>query len=199
MEESRVDVKTGNEEDESPEEGIPTFEVIQKNLTSREGQEPEDCGHADYRIWCVVCVKARCAGKHLLVEPWEKEGRERTKSSWVSFDCFFLKKENAETKLDYENEPSPEVFREAKIYSCVEVVVRIADDIPLFNWIPHFARRFLNKMRTGRGWKESVAQFGEEELTSFVRRFIQGVFVCHYDRRRTINCTTQKLDTTDLE
>ena len=73
--ESCVDVKTGNEEEESVEEGIPLFEVMQKNLTSREGQEPEDCGHADYRIWCVVCVKDRCAGKHLPVEPWE-EGRE---------------------------------------------------------------------------------------------------------------------------
>ena len=114
MGESRVDVKTGNEEDESPEEGILTFEVIQKNLTSREGQEPEDCGHADYRIWCVVCVKARCAGKHLLVEPWEKEGRERTESSWVSFDCFFLMQENADTKLDYENEPSPQVFQKSE-------------------------------------------------------------------------------------
>ena len=75
--ESCVDVKRGNEEEESLEEGIPFFEVMQKNLTSSEGQEPEDCGHADYRIWCVVCVKDRCAGKHLPVEPWEKEeGRE---------------------------------------------------------------------------------------------------------------------------
>ena len=36
MGESRVDVETGSEEEESPEEGIPTFEVIHKNLTSRE-------------------------------------------------------------------------------------------------------------------------------------------------------------------
>ena len=77
-------------------------------------------------------------------------------------------------------------FKKAKIYSYIEVVVRITDDIPLLNWIPHFAKRFLNKMRTGRGCKESIAQFGEEELTSFVKRTIQGVFVCHYDRTRTI-------------
>ena len=84
--ETRVDVKTGNEEDEkSLEEGIPTLEVIQKNLTSREELELEDCGHADYRSSCVACVEDRCAEKHLQVEPLEKEGRERTKSSWVSF------------------------------------------------------------------------------------------------------------------
>ena len=64
--------------------------------------------------------------------------------------------------------------------------MRIKDDIPLLNWIPHFARRFMNKMRTGRGWKESIAQFGEVEMTSFVKRTIQRVFVCHYDRARTI-------------
>ena len=34
--ESRVNVKTGNEEEESTEERIPTFEMIQKNPTSRE-------------------------------------------------------------------------------------------------------------------------------------------------------------------
>ena len=53
------------------------------------------------------------------------------------------------------------------IYSRVEVVVRITDDIPLLNWISHFAMRLLNKVRSGRGWKESTAQFGEQELTSF--------------------------------
>ena len=41
-------------------------------------------------------------------------------------------------------------------------------------------------MRTGRGWTESIAQFGDEELTSFVKRIIQGVFVNHFDRTRTI-------------
>ena len=69
-----------------------------------------------------------------------------------------------------------------KIYSCVEVVVRITDDIPLLNWIPHFAM----KLKTGRRWKKSVAQFGDEELISFVKRIIQGMFVCHRDRTRTI-------------
>ena len=62
----------------------------------------------------------------------------------------------------------------------------ITDDIPLLNWIPHFARRFLNKMRTGRGWKGSLAQLEEEALASFVKRKIQGVFLCHCDRTRTI-------------
>ena len=88
--------------------------------------------------------------------------------------------------IEYDNEPSPEVLQEVTIYSCVEVVVRITDDDPLLNWILHFARRFLNKMRSGRGWKESMAQFGEEELASSVKRIIQGVCVRHDDRTRTI-------------
>ena len=36
-------------------------------------------------------------------------------------------------------------------------------------------------------WMERVhCAIGEEELTSFVKRIIQGVYVCHYDRTRTI-------------
>ena len=170
--ESRVDVETGNEgEEKSLEVGIPTFEVLQKNLTSREEQEVEDCGHAVYRSWCVACVKDRCAGKRLQFELLEKEGRERTKLSMVALDCVFWTQENADTTLEYEEEPSPEVLQEAKNYSCVEVVVRIVkrqcrtfkisaerntsaritEDIPLLNWTP------------GRRWKN----FGEEELISF--------------------------------
>ena len=48
--ESRVDVETGNEGE----------------------KEPEDCGHAVYRSWCAVCVKGRCVGIHLQVEPLEE-------------------------------------------------------------------------------------------------------------------------------
>ena len=83
------------------------------------------------------------ARKYLQFEPLEK-GRERTKLSMVTFDCVFLTQDNA--TWEYENEPNPEVFQEVKTYSCVEVAVRITDDIPLLNWIPHFAM----KMRTGR-------------------------------------------------
>ena len=87
-----------------------------------------------------------------------------------------------------------------KIYSCVEVIARkvkrqcrtfnisaerntsarITDDISLLNWTPHFAMRFLNKMGTG-----------EEELISFVKRIIQGMFVCHHDRTRTSSHITK--------
>ena len=51
--------------------------------------------------------------------------------------------------------------------------------------------RFLNNIRTGRKWKKSVVQFGEEELISFVKRIIQGMFVCHHDRTRTISYITK--------
>ena len=67
--ESRVDVETRNEEGESLEEGIPSFDVIQKNLTSREELEPEDCGHADCRSWCVVCVQ----GNFFKLKRWRKK------------------------------------------------------------------------------------------------------------------------------
>ena len=98
---------------------------------------------------------------------------------------------NADTTLEYEQEPSMEVIQEAKIYSCAEVVVRITDDSPLLNWIRHFTMRFLNKTRIGCRGKESIAQFGEEELTSSVKRIIQEVFVCLHDRTRTISYITQ--------
>ena len=84
------------------------------------------------------------------------------------------------------NEPSPEVFQEVTIYSCVEVVVRITDDIPLLNWIAHFARRFLNKLELVVDGKSRLCILGQEELTSLEKRTIQGVVVCHYDRTRTI-------------
>ena len=136
MAESRADVEAGNEEE----------------------QELEDCGHAVCRSWRVVCVKDRCVGKHLQFELLEKEGRKRTKPSLVALDCVFLTQENADTTLEYENEPSPEVFQEVKTCSCVEVVVRkvkrqcrlfkisaerntsarITDDNSLLNWNSSF-------------------------------------------------------------
>ena len=63
---------------------------------------------------------------------------------------------------------------------------RITDDIPLLKWILHSAIQFLNKIRTGRRWRQSMTQFGEEELISFVIRIIQGIFVGHHDRTRAI-------------
>ena len=123
--------------------GILTFEVFPKNPTSREQRELEDCGHSVCKNWSGACVKVRC----LQFEPLEEEGRKRTEPSWVAFDCILLC--NADTTLEYENEPSPEVFQEAKIYSCAEVVVRITDDSRLLKRIPHFAMRFMNKTRIG--------------------------------------------------
>ena len=59
--ESRLNVETGNEEEEeSLESEIPTVGTNLKNPTSRAEQEREDCGHAVHRNWCVVCVKGRC-------------------------------------------------------------------------------------------------------------------------------------------
>ena len=47
------------------------------------------------------------------------------------------------------------------------------------------------KMRTDRRWKKSVVQFGEDELISFMKRTIQGVFVRHHDRTRAISHITK--------
>ena len=70
----------GNEEqEESLEADIPTVdELNQKIPMSRAEQDHEDCGHAVYRTWCVVCVKDRCVGKQHRIEPLEEEERERT-------------------------------------------------------------------------------------------------------------------------
>ena len=76
VEESRRDVETGNEEEESQEEGIPTFEVIYKNPISTAEQEHEDCGHAVYRNWCPACVEARGVWRQPQAEPLEEEERK---------------------------------------------------------------------------------------------------------------------------
>ena len=139
------------------------------------------------RIGVELVSKIVVQGNIFNLNRWRK--KEENEPSWVSVDCTLLC--NADTTLEYENEPSPDVLEEAKIYSCAEVVVRITDDNPLLNWIPRFAMRFLNKTRIGCGGKESIAQFGEEELTSSVKRIPQEVFVCHHDRTRTISCITK--------
>ena len=54
--ESRVDVKTGNEEEESLEVGLLTLEVFQKNPTRREVRELEDCGYPVHKNWRGACV-----------------------------------------------------------------------------------------------------------------------------------------------
>ena len=80
--ESRVDVETGNEE-ESLEDGIPTFEMIQKNPTSREKQEHEVSGHV------LLSVEGRGVGGQHRLELLEEEERERT-TPIVAFDYGFL-------------------------------------------------------------------------------------------------------------
>ena len=127
-----------------------------------------------------------------------KEENEQNHHGFLSIALHRRMNGSAGTTLEYQNEPSPEVFQEAKIYTCEEVVVRITDDSPSLNGILHFARRFLNKMRTGRGWKESIAQFGEQELTSFVKRTIEGVLVCQYCyQTRTISYISPRVELYD--
>ena len=91
--------------------------------------------------------------------------------------------------------------------------VRITDEVSLLNWFPHFAVQLLNKMRTGRRWKEPMVQFGEkfwfheigqEGINSSVKRRIQGIFVGHHDRNKSNsthcpewNCARPKSDKGD--
>ena len=56
--------------------------------------------------------------------------------------------------------------------------VRIADDSPSLSWLPRFAAQVMNNMRigkdgktsemrrTGRRWRQPMAQFGERSLVS---------------------------------
>ena len=66
---------------------IPTIETNPKNPMRRAEQEREDCGHAVYRNWCVVCVRGRCVEKHIQVEPLKEEEKERTQPSLSAFSC----------------------------------------------------------------------------------------------------------------
>ena len=120
----------------------------------------------------------------------QKEETEQNQHGFF-FGCILLC--NVDTTLEYENDPSPEVFQEAKIFSCAQVVVRITDDSPLLNRNLHFAMRFLNKTRIGCRGKESIngAVLEKKSLTSSVKRIIQEVFVCHHDRTRTISYITK--------
>ena len=68
--------------------------------------------------------------------------------------------------------------------------------------------------RTGRRWRKSMAQFGEnvwfrkigeDGVSSFASRMTQGIFVGHHDRTGAVLCTSKielcegKLDETDTE
>ena len=82
--ESRADVGTGNEQEESFEVKNPTFEEIQ-TPTSREEREREDCGHSVHMNWRGACVKDR--GATVQLEELKEEEKERTKPSLSAFSC----------------------------------------------------------------------------------------------------------------
>ena len=76
--ESRVDVETGNDEDEEPlEVEIPRVRMNPKNPTSRKKREHEDSGHAVYRSWCAACVEGRGVGGQHRIELMEEKEREQ--------------------------------------------------------------------------------------------------------------------------
>ena len=79
-----VDVETGNEEEESQEEGIPTLEVIQRILRVENDKNPKVADMLFTGVWCVVCVKDGCVEKHLQFERLEKK-EQRTNNPNGSF------------------------------------------------------------------------------------------------------------------
>ena len=99
--------------------------------------------------------------------------------------------------------------------------MRISDASP-----SRFAAQVMNEMRskdgktsemrrTGRRWKEPMAQLREKHwfrkvwkdgVSSFASRLTQGIFVGHHDRTGAVfvhypewSCARQKLDKTDTE
>ena len=140
--------------------GIPTFEEVQNNPMTGEERELEDCGHAVHRNWCAACVKDRCARKHLQVEPFEEENRERTKSSWVSFDCVFMTPETADTFPIPIFRHDGEVKRQCRTLRTSagrNTSMRIKDNVLLFNWIPHLTMRFSNELIPDLRWRKTMA------------------------------------------
>ena len=67
-----------------------------KNPISREKQEHEYSGHADYRSWCAACVEGRGVGEQSRIELLGEEEVERT-TPIVAYDYGFLTQENADT------------------------------------------------------------------------------------------------------
>ena len=48
----------------------------------------------------------------------------------------------------------------------------IKDDISLFNWIPHLAVQFSNELMPDLRWPKTMAQYGEDDVKSFVKLVI---------------------------
>ena len=99
--------------------------------------------------------------------------------------------------------------------------VHIADDSPLFSWLPRFAAEVKNKMRigkdgktselrrTGRRWRKPMAQFGEkvwsrnigeDDVSSLASRMTQRIFgwSSRHNRNSFVhyqerNCARQKI------
>ena len=93
VEESRADVKMGNEEDEEPLEAeIPRVRMNPKNPTCREKQEHEDSGHAVCKSLCAACVEGQGVGGQHRIELLEEEERKRTPPI-AAFDYGFLTQE----------------------------------------------------------------------------------------------------------
>ena len=77
--ESRADVETRNEEEESLEAEIPTVEMNLKNPMNKEEQEHEDSGHAVCKSWCAACVEGRGVGRQYRIELLECSRKRKEK------------------------------------------------------------------------------------------------------------------------
>ena len=93
--------------------------------------------------------------------------------------------------------------------------VRSSDDSPLLSWLLRFASQVMNKMRigkdgktsemrrTGRRWREPMAQFEEKVwfrkigVSSFASLVTQGIFFGHLDRTGAVLCITKNVHVRD--
>ena len=154
-------------------------------------------------------LRLRCfdTGKRRHV-PNSDSSRRRTKSN----ESYMLRIERVHTMSQFiSNELNMKVLREQRSHFMVRQTkkqdrnpedwiskewgteVKIKDDVLLLNWILHFAGQFLNKLRFGFlqpkvqfGKKICLQKIGEEGINSTLKRRIQGTFVGHQDRKRTI-------------
>ena len=178
MGESRIDVETGNEEE----------------------QEPEDCGRIVYRNWCAVCVNGRWETSSIGTDGGRRKRANNpnggfllrfldtgecrhTTSSDLSMPCLWSNGTGCEWKgpkacqiplmfdliKDLE---SLRIILKDENEQCVVMEMKrqcrnlrtsaehntsdgITDIFSLLNWISHFAMQLLNKMRIGGDGKTS--------------------------------------------
>ena len=89
VEESRVDVEAGNEgEEESLEQGIPTFEVIQKNPTREKNKNPKVVDMLFTGVGMLFVSKIVVQGNIFNLNLWRKKEENEQSHHWQLLIAF---------------------------------------------------------------------------------------------------------------